>query len=144
MPEKSKMTQEENFLTRRYLIWCYKTTKEELDRIDRYFTQLHVDEKVLSSILKSRAPADKEVADQCLRKISGFKKYIKNKKNKVVARKFVDKRKKTLQPDYWYLKTRLNAIEKVIKELFGAKELKVIQGLYEETMTRRILEAREH
>jgi len=39
-------------LIRSYLVWCYKTTKEDLDKIDRYFTQNHVDNFILSRLKK--------------------------------------------------------------------------------------------
>ena len=58
--------------------------------------------------------------------------------------KFQDVKKKISRSDSLYLRNRLQAIEQAIKYLFGLKELKVIQSLYEEEMTRRILEAREH
>ena len=44
------MNQSHPHLTRRYLTWCYKTTKENLDRIDRYFTQDTVDQFLLQSL----------------------------------------------------------------------------------------------
>ena len=33
MSKKRQFTQNEKNLIRRYLVWCYKTTKEELDKI---------------------------------------------------------------------------------------------------------------
>jgi len=41
-------------LTKRYLLWCYKTTKEQLDWIDRKFTQIQVDRYTLKCLLKSK------------------------------------------------------------------------------------------
>ena len=48
--QKGILTQKERNLIKRYLVWCYKTTKEELDKIDRYFTQLIADEFILKQL----------------------------------------------------------------------------------------------
>lgn len=126
-------------MTRRYLLWCYKTTKEDLDCIDRYFTQLVVDERVFDLL-------SKQVGKNSLyqKKIDDFKQYMVMKEKNVLPKKYTDSAKKVLQPDYWYFKARLAALEKVIVEFLGVKELKSIQALYEAEMSRRILEAREH
>jgi len=133
------MSLSERNLTRRYLLWCYKTTKEDLDRIDRYFTQLVVDERVFDLL-------SKQVGKNSLyqKKVDDFKQYMVMKEKNVLPKKYTDSAKKVLQPDYWYFKARLAALEKVIVEFLGVKELKSIQSLYETEMTRRILEAREH
>lgn len=143
MSKKISLTIEEKKLIRRYLIWCYKTTKEDLDRIDRYFTQLQVDAHVLKQLLKNPHPKGPQ-SHLYSEKIEAFKEYMANKKKNVYSKKFADEEEKTLQPEYWYLKNRLGALEKTIVDFFGAKELKAIQDLYEVEMTRRILEAREH
>jgi len=144
MPENTAQLQEKKRLTRRYLIWCYKTTKEDLDRIDRYFTQLKADRKILGCLLKNKdlkkGPKRRDYSD----KVAEFKAYMEKKRARVFSQKFADKEEKVLTPEYWYLKNRLEAVEKTICELLGKKELNAIQALYEEEMTRRILEAREH
>lgn len=144
MTKNKKMTLEEKNLMRRYLIWCYKTTKEQLDRIDRYFTQLKVDENVANLLLKNRDIKDKKKERAYLEKIDEFIQYMEKKEARVVSQKYLDPEKKVLQPDYWYLKNRMKALEKTISGFLGTKELKTIKSLYEEEMTRRILEAREH
>ena len=126
-------------LRRRYLLWCYKATKEDLDRIDRYFTQSLVDRRLLDVLLKNKVTG---VAYQ--KKITDFQIYMETKEQKAFAKKYLNVKKKTLQPDYWYLQTRLEAIEQVIVEFLGRKELKSIQALYEDEMIRRIVESREH
>ncbi len=133
------MTLSQKNLIRRYLIWCYKTTKEELDRIDRYFTQSLVDGRLLELLSKNK---QKNAAYQ--KKIADFKVYMDVKEKNALEKKYLDLKNKTLQPQYCYLQNRLNAIEQVIVEFLGKKELKLIQALYENEMTRRILEAREH
>ncbi len=134
-----KITLNQKNLIRRYLLWCYKTTKEDLDRVDRYFTQSLVDHRLLDLLLKSR-PSDAA----CQKKIVDFETYMDAKEKNALGKKYINVDKKTLHPDYWYLQTRLSAIEQVIVEFFGKKELKTVQNAYEKEMTRRILEAREH
>lgn len=142
--KKGKITVDEKKLIRRYLIWCYKTTKEEFERIERKFTQLKVDTCVLNLLSRSRGLAGKKKGHSYLKKIDEFKRYIENKEKSAFAQKFFDKKKKELQPDYWYLQSRLEALEQTICDSLGKAELKKIRALYEEEMTRRILEAREH
>jgi hypothetical protein len=138
---KDRITPEERKLIRRYLIWCYKTTKEELDRIDRYFTQLLVDKLVLGILHQG----DSLSFDEGYRKeIEDFKGYLQKKEERVFVQKFVDPEGKILQPRYRYLRNRLAALEKTIVSLLGEKQLTVIQDLYDVEMTRRIIEAREH
>lgn len=52
--KKVKISYSQENLIRSYLIWCYKTTKEDLDRIDRYFTQVLVDRRLLDILLKGK------------------------------------------------------------------------------------------
>lgn len=134
-----KISPAEQNLIRRYLLWCYKTTKEDLDRIDRYFTQAIVDRRLLDILLKN-----KEKSLLCRKKIAEFQVYMGTKEKNALGKKYSNLKKKTLQPDYWYLQNRLAAIEQVIIEFLGRKELKSIQSAYEKEMTRRILEATEH
>ncbi|MDP8266471.1 MAG: hypothetical protein P9M07_05935 [Candidatus Aceula meridiana] len=131
-------------LTRRYLIWCYKTTKEDLDWIDRKFTQLECDSNILKELtiaVKSVAPQEKKAY---LKKIDEFKAYMASKQERGIKEKFLSLSKKELQPQYVYLQNRLKAIEKTISSFLSPKDLKTIRSLYEQEMTRRILEAREH
>ena len=88
--KSKKITANEQKLVWRYLLWCYKTTKETLDRIDRYYTQLWVDKFVLED-LKAGS-------------------YVKDNDE---YRKFVD-----VFADYKYLRNRFGAIEKAITHFF--------------------------
>ncbi|MDD3375550.1 MAG: hypothetical protein PHY73_07520 [Candidatus Omnitrophica bacterium] len=126
-----------NNLKKRYLLWCYKTTKEQLDWVDRKFTQLEVDRYVLKSLLKSKDLKSHPKVDE-------FISYIEAKEKRGLKEKFLDAKSKKLKPEYVYLKSRLFAIEKAIVHFCGAKALKEIDALYESEMTRRILEARDH
>ena len=138
------LTTEEKCLCRRYLIWCYKTTKEELDRIDRKFTQLYVDDFLLQFLLKKKQHFPPEIISHYNHQIENFKRYVEDKEKNAYAQKFVDKDGKVEQPQYCYLKNRLEAVKKTVVKLFGKKELAAIQAGYEVEMTRRIWEAREH
>jgi len=129
-------------LIRRYLIWCYKTTKEELDRTDRYFTQLIVDDIILHELSQEEERDSKDDAE-FLKKTKKFKQYIYEKQRRVFSQKFADSKGKKLQPEYRYLKSRMVGIEKALVSLLGEMELKAVQSLYEKEMTRRILEAKE-
>lgn len=134
----------EKNLVRRYLLWCYKMTKEELERIDRKFTQLKVDEFVsrdLNGQMKSLKGKDSE---EFLKKIEEFTEYIAKKKENADLEKFSDTSTKKLKTHYLYLEKRLSAIEKAITSFLGIAELRKIRDLYDQEMTRRILESREH
>lgn len=137
-----KLTTVEKSLIRRYLLWCYKTTKEELDRIDRKFTQVLVDRHLLK-YLNSRVDQDKAF-QICSHQILEFEKYINTKEQDGINQKFITAKDKTLKPDYLFLQARLKAIENAIKYFLGAKALLSFSTLYEKEMTRRILESREH
>jgi hypothetical protein len=144
MKTNKKMTLNERCLIRRYLIWAYKTTKESLDRIDRYFTQLKVDHFLLAELSRQPAVKDSARGSEYLKKVNEFQTYIEEKAERVLPQKFSDVKLEKLQPEYWYLKVRLKALEDAIVYFLGKSELKKIQKMYESEMTKRILEAKEH
>jgi len=139
-----KMEQSKKNLLRRYLLWCYKMTKEELERIDRKFTQLEVDSFALKELCKQLKPLKGQRREEFAKKIDEFKDYMAKKEQNANAEKFDDLTSKQLKPHYFYLTQRLAAIEKAIVSFLGRAELQKIQGLYDEEMIRRILESREH
>ena len=139
---KGKLNLNEQNLVRRYLIWCYKTTKEEVDRIDRKFTQLLVDEYILDKLQKEITLPQLKAVYQGL--VNDFETYMKKKEGEAKQSKFQDETLQTPHPNYVYLKNRLAAIEAAINFFLGAKELQAINTLYEEEMTCRILQSREH
>ncbi len=136
---KRNLKKENYGLTKRYLLWCYKTTKEKLDWIDRKFTQAVVDHHILKQL---RAVSKKDSG--YLKRVKEFKTYITKKEKRGMSEKFLNFQKKSLKPEYIYLSTRLAAIEKSIIDFLGKRELKDIQTIYEQEMTRRILESRDH
>lgn len=135
----SKSLDEKN-LTRRYLVWCYKTTKEDFDKIERRFTQLKVD-YFLRDYYKGLKKDDRSDLAQHL---EDFNVYIANKEEKGISDKFEDAKGRVLKKEFLYLKFRLQAIEKAIIHFLGSKALKDIKDFYEAEMTNRILQAREH
>ncbi|MBF0521621.1 MAG: hypothetical protein HQL24_01040 [Candidatus Omnitrophica bacterium] len=144
MSPSLKTTLEEKNLIRRYLIWCYKTTKESLDRIDRYYTQLKADDFILKE-LKAGQDFKKEESNPAYKTlVKGFEDYMAQKKINVDQKKYSECDLKNLHPDYLYLKNRCSAIQNAIVHFLGKKELKAIQQLYEQEMTQRILQSREH
>ena len=68
-------------LKKRYLIWFYKTTKEELDKIERKFTQVDIDRFILKELKKS----DKDNDVKSL--IEQFEEYIQKKAQAAGAKK---------------------------------------------------------
>lgn len=122
-------------LKKRYLIWLYKVNKEELDRIDRKFTQLDIDKLILKELIKS----DKNKRMENL--IKDFKLYIENKEKEGRELKYSGNE---LKPTYLFITQKLSAVEKAIVKEFGKKTLNEISALYEAEMTERILKSTEH
>lgn len=122
-------------LKKRYLIWLYKVTKDELDRIERKFTQIEVDKFILKRLKKS---TDKENLDSF---VVEFENYIANKEKDGQAAKYENE---VLKPGYNFLVLKLEAIEEAIEEFLGKKELEDIKASYEKEMIERILKSTEH
>lgn len=147
MPNRNKgkaLTKNARNLTRRYLVWCYKTAKEELDKIDRYFTQLAVDRYVLAQLKGGRDYANAPERDIYRKRVVDFQIYMGQKERNVLKKKYLNGKKGALNPEYRYLCNRFIAIEKAITAFLGKKELSAICAQYEHEMTQRILQAREH
>ncbi len=138
----SKFDKEKQRLIRRYLIWCYKTTKEEFERIERKFTQLTVDEYVLVYLTRKYSKINHRLCGDQAR-LNGFKQYIEKKRSDAFAKKFSSQTQTKLVSKYSYLKNRLEAVEKAIEHFLGKADLNNIQTLYENEMTNRILQARD-
>src|SRR5882672_8783010 len=97
------MIPEEKALIRRYLVWCYKTTKEELDRVDRKFTQLLVDYRIQNKLKTKKVQLSGHLRTQYEKSMTDFKDYIRNKEKDAHQLKFSDSTGKTPQPNYLYL-----------------------------------------
>ncbi len=141
---RKQTSDNEKRLIGRYLVWCFKTTKEELDRVDRKFTQLKIDEEIRKELRKevrSTPAAHNQVFADHVRK---FEEYIEKKREEALSQKYSGSGGDKLQPSYLYLKARLKAIENSIRRHSGARGLAEMQDAYEAEMTRRIWESREH
>ena len=125
----------------RYLLWLYKTTKEEFDRIERKFTQVDIDKKIMRYIGEHFNSRNLKRKNEARKLLKGFKEYI-NKKEKDGRELKFDGRK--LTPAYYHLSLKLEAIEKTIVEELGNSRLREIKALYEQEMRRRIIEAQDH
>lgn len=124
-------------LKKRYLVWFYKTLKEEVDKVERKFTQVEVDEFVLEDIKKE----SKKFSQSIEKQIEGFEKYIQSKEKSGNQLKFNGKK---LKSEYLFLLLKLNAVEKAIVKELGKSALSEIKEIYEREMTNRILESRGH
>jgi len=125
----------------RYLLWLYKTTKEALDRIERKFTQADIDKKIMRDMGKNFDSKDLKKKKEARKLLRDFKEYIDKKEKDGRELKF-DGRK--LQPEYYHLSLKLEAIEKAVVEELGRRRLREIQVLYELEMRRKIIEAQDH
>src|SRR3989344_2070368 len=128
MANTVSLTQKEQDLIRRYLVWCYKTSKEELDKVDRYFTQAVADDYLIER-LKS-LPEYKARETPFHKSVEDFVQYAREKKSKAEAKKFLDSAQAVLHPDYQYLNARFEAVERAICHFFDSKELERIAALY--------------
>jgi hypothetical protein len=120
-------------LKKRYLLWFYKTTKEELDKTERKFTQLEIDRFILKELKKE---------DKCKKAqkfIAEFQAYILNKEIEALGLKYEGK---DLRSEYYFLQIKLKAIEKAIIKEIGRAGLVKIKDAYEQEMSKRILEER--
>lgn len=127
--------QELKNLKKRYLVWFYKTSKEALDKIERKFTQLEIDNFILKELKKENhgRRIDKFIEE--------FKEYIRNKESDGLGLKYEGKE---FKPEYLFLLKKLKAVEKAIIKELGKKALAQIRLLYEMEMTERILKSTEH
>jgi hypothetical protein len=73
--------------------------------------------------------------------LKDFKEYIDKKERDGRELKFDGQK---LQPEYYYLSLKLEAIEKTIIVKLGRRGLWEIKALYEQEMIRRIIEAQDH
>jgi len=125
----------------RYLVWLYKTTKEEFDRIERKFTQVDIDKKIMRHMGEHFNSRNLKRKNEARKLLKGFKEYI-NKKEKDGRELKFDGQK--LRPEYYYLSLKLKSIEKAVVEELGRRRLRKIRALYEHEMMRRIIGAQDH
>lgn len=122
-------------LKKRYLIWIYKINKEELDKIERKFTQLEIDNFILKELKRENK------GGKLKQFIEELEAYIQNKEKEGFELKYENKE---LRPRCQFLEAKLKAIEKAITKELGKKALEEIKVLYEIEMIERILKSTEH
>ena len=103
----------------RYLLWLYKTTKEEFDLIERKFTQIDIDKKMMRYMKEHFDSRNLKRKNEARKLLKDFKEYIDKKEKDGQLLKF-DGRK--LQPGYYHLALKLEAIEKAIAEKQNKRE----------------------
>jgi hypothetical protein len=140
IPNKMKKRDIKN-LKFRYLLWLYKTTKEEFDRIERKFAQVGIDKKIMRDMKENFDSKDLKKKNEARKLLKDFKEYIDKKEKDGQELKF-DGRK--LKPEYYHLSQKLQAIEKAVIEELGHSGLKEIKAIYEHEMMRRIIEAQDN
>jgi hypothetical protein len=125
----------------RYLLWLYRTTKEGFDRIERKFTQVDIDRKIMRYMRAHSNSRNLKRKNEARKFLKDFKEYINKKEKEGMEAKFEGRK---LKPEYYHLSLKLEAIEKAIVEELGHRGLKEIKALYEHEMMRRIIESQEH
>lgn len=121
-------------LKKRYLIWLYKITKEALDKIERKFTQLEIDNFILKELRKE------DGSGKLKKFIDDLEAYIKDKEKDGQSLKYENKE---VKPDCDFLELKVKAIEKAIIKELGKEALQEVKLLYEIEMIERILKSTE-
>ena len=134
-------TQEIKNLKYRYLAWLYKTVKEELDRIERKFTQVAIDRIIDQHISRNAHLSEINDAPKFRSLSQAWKEYIDKKEIDGKALKYEGDK---MRAEYYFLVLKLEAVEKVIRKDFSEQILKNIRQSYEDEMLKRIWESREH
>jgi|GEM_PF-244592 len=125
-------------LLKRYLLWLYKMTKDECDKIDRKFTQLEIDRQIEKILEKSIDACDPALRQALALQLGEWKAYIVGKEADGERLKFDSNGQ--LDPHYAFLCLKKEAVERLIVTQFGHKGLREIKDLYEEASRIRILE----
>jgi hypothetical protein len=125
----------------RYLLWLYKSTKEEFDRIERKFTQAEIDRRILHHIRKHIDTSKIKRRKDARMFLKNLREYADKKEKDGLALKYEGRK---LRPEYYHLSLKLEAIEESIVGEVGKKGLRTIKDLYEQEMRRKIIEAQEH
>ena len=128
-------------LTRRYLIWLYKTTKEAFDRYERKFAQLDIDKFILEEIEEeikdSYMPSEKKELEKL---VEDLRNYILQKETDCQKLRFENKK---TNPEFIFLDLKLEAVEKAIVKELGKDGLNEIKQMYEQEMITRIIKGAE-
>jgi hypothetical protein len=91
----------------RYLLWLYRTTKEGFDRIERKFTQVDIDRKIMHYMREHINTRNIRRKNKAKKFIKDFKEYIDTKEKEGWALKFEGRK---LRAEYYHLSLKLEAI----------------------------------
>ena len=123
-------------LQKRYLFWLYKTTKDELDRIDRKFTQLDIDREMLD-IFRHQADIAPDVVRGGLDALAReWKEYVAGKEADARKLRFDDEGR--VLASYYFLHLKLKGTLAIARRRFGANMFRYFKRLYEEASMRLI------
>jgi hypothetical protein len=118
-------------LMKRYLFWLFKTTRDELDKIDRKFTQLEVDRSMQKVFLKKKGGALTPFIDE-------WGRYMAGKEADAKKLKFDDAG--GVLASYSFLRLKLKAIESVADRRFGPRLMRQFEKIYEDAAMKNILQ----
>ncbi len=124
-------------LIRRYLLWLYKTTKDELDRIDRKFTQLDVDRFISDHFFRILGRLNKKSRDALGPFFREWDAYIDTKEKDAEGLKYVGPEE--LEAHYAFLHLKLQAVLLAARRFLGTKSVQEFQRLYEAKAIENIL-----
>ncbi|HAJ57022.1 MAG TPA: hypothetical protein DCL35_04555 [Candidatus Omnitrophica bacterium] len=125
-------------LHRRYLLWLYKTTKDELDKIERKLTQLDIDKRIEKALKKKASGLPRGVKETLGPGLKEWKEYIFQKESDAQKLKFNEDG--SIVAGYLFLRLKLEAVADEVEARLGKKELARFKRLYEEACITRILE----
>lgn len=125
-------------LSKRYLFWLYKMTRDELDRIDRKFTQLDIDNEIHKKIKKGIKGFKGNISGDLEVLAREWQEYIFQKESDAQKLKYIEAGHPN--PNYLFLRLKLKAIEEITVKRFGKKQLECCKKLYEEAAMKMILE----
>jgi len=125
-------------LTKRYLFWLYKVTKDELDKIERKFTQMDIDRDIQRLLDKKTKGLDPALKKGIQPHLDEWQEYIFQKESDAQKLKFDEDGR--LNASYLFLSLKLEAVTQIIRTRLGLRGYRQIQRLYEESLVKRILE----
>jgi hypothetical protein len=130
--------EDQRSLRKRYLFWLYKMTKDELDRIDRKFTQLSIDGDIQELLEGWSLKMGQRARGNLQPFIKELEEYIFQKESDAQKLKFDETG--AVNSKYLFLHMKFEAICSITKSLFGTPVLKEFRRLYEEASLGRILD----
>lgn len=140
--KKTKKQLKKNFkknaLHKRYLLWLYKTVKDELEKIDRKFTQMDIDRKIQAKLIDACGLQDQKTRKELEPFLQEWKEYIFSKESSAQKLKFTEEGK--VNPEYLFLRMKFEAVCEVTRALFGPEGLREFESLLEAVALERILQ----